>query len=126
MPPDIAAIAANLDGGPFSAIMLAGTIGQSQAHPEIVTLVNDDPGQAMRQYFLQTCIGDYLASQYAFQSLDTYTTAPNAIALPLVQEILARSHLGNVCSTAPYEPCLADGECESGGTCRRKHPAVPM
>jgi hypothetical protein len=79
----------------------------------------------MRNYFQNTCIEEYLVSQYACQTLDTYTVVPDAIDIEFVQEILSRNHLGNVCTTTPFQPCLQDSDCAGGGTCRIKHPGVP-
>src|SRR5688572_12887734 len=38
VPPNITAVAKNLDGGLFSGIVLAGTVGMSRAYPELTTL----------------------------------------------------------------------------------------
>jgi hypothetical protein len=156
VPPDITAVAKNIDGTALSAISLAGTVGMSQAYDEILTLLKTDaPSTEMRNFFLTTCIEQYLVSQYACQSLDTYSTVPNAIELPWVQEIMSRNHLGNVCTTWPFQPCLTDGECNDSlclptphgnkcttspfqdctqnsgcnsgdGVCRMKQPAAPL
>jgi len=137
VPPDIKAVADHLEGGPFSAIMLAGTVGMSQAYPEILALMkNDAATTAMRNFFLSNCIEQYLVSQYALQSLATYTT----VADPLdycctgsgctpqlcVPEILALNHLGHVCSTAPFQHCGTNGDCGGGGVCRIKVPTAPI
>jgi len=100
VPPDITAVAKNLDGGPFSAIELAGTVGMSRAYPEIQTLFNA-AGQAMAADIGTQCIETYLASQYALKSMDQYSTVPNAICLPFVQAIMALNHLGSRTPTAP-------------------------
>jgi hypothetical protein len=93
VPPDITAVAKNLDGGPFSAIMLAGTVGMSRAYPQLTTLLNA-AGHAMAADIGTMCINDYL-TKYPFKKMDSYTTVPHAIDLPWVQQILELNHLGH-------------------------------
>jgi hypothetical protein len=99
VPPDIDHIAANLDGTAFSGIELAGTVGLSRAYPELATLFNDK-GRQMAADIGTQCIEQY-ASKYPFQKMDTYTTVPNARALPWVQNILALNRLGQRTPRAP-------------------------
>jgi cell division septation protein DedD len=125
VPPDVTAVAKHLDGTALSAIELAGTVGMSQAYPELSTISKTDQATMdMRDFFFHNCLEQTLVSQYACQTLDTYTTVPDALDLEWVQEILSRNHLGNVCSTSPFQTCLADSDCGGGGTCRIKHPGV--
>ena len=47
------------------------------------------------------CIEQYLVSQYALRSMDEFTTVPNAICLPWVQDIMTLNHLGHRVPSAP-------------------------
>jgi hypothetical protein len=96
---DITAVAKGADGGPLSGIEFAGAVGMSRAYPEITTLLND-AGLAMAESMRHQCLDGY-APQYAFQTLDTYTTVPDAICLPWVQDILTLNHLGHHKPAAP-------------------------
>jgi dienelactone hydrolase len=92
VPPDITKVAKNLDGGAFSAIELAGTVGMSRAYPELKALFND-AGRTMATSIGEQCIEEY-TSQFSFETMDTYTTVANAIDLPWVQQIMERNRLG--------------------------------
>ncbi len=137
VPPDIKAVADHVDGGPFSAIELAGAVGMSQAYPEILGLMKTDAATtAMRNFFLSTCIEEYLTSQYALQTLATYSIVPDPLDYCCVAPgctpelcipaILAENHLGHVCSTFPFQHCSTNGDCGGGGMCRIKTPTAPM
>jgi hypothetical protein len=99
VPPNITAVAKNLDGGLFSGIVLAGTVGMSRAYPELTTLFNAK-GQRMAGDIAKMCIDEYL-SAYSFERMDTYTTVPDAIDLPWVQEIMELNRLGGRTPGAP-------------------------
>ncbi|MHB8669199.1 MAG: lipase family protein [Acidimicrobiales bacterium] len=93
VPPDITAIAKNVDGGAASGLEFAGAVGMSRAYPRLTTLWNA-AGAAMAAKIGTECINQYVV-EFAFQRMDTYTNVPDAIDLPWVQDILALSHLGN-------------------------------
>lgn len=101
VPPDITAVAKNLDGGLFSSIMLAGSVGMSRAYPELTTLWND-AGRAMAADIGTMCIEEYSGeSRFQFKRMDQYTTEPDALDVPWVQEIMALNHLGARTPRAP-------------------------
>jgi fermentation-respiration switch protein FrsA (DUF1100 family) len=129
VPPDITHVAKKIDGTLFSAIELAGAVGMSRAYPQLVTLWNDK-GRAMAEAIGNTCIGQYLP-QYPFQTMDTYTTVPDAIDLPWVQQIMDLNRLGQLRPAGPiyiYHSlndelipaadvnALVDGYCHQGVT----------
>jgi hypothetical protein len=99
VPPDITAVAKNVDGTVASGIELAGAVGMSRAYPELTSLWNT-AGQAMAAKIGGACINQYVGD-YAFQRMDTYTTTPNAIDLPSVQVILSKNQLGHRTPTMP-------------------------
>lgn len=98
-PPDITAIADNIDGGAFAGIELAGSAAMARAYPQLMALMND-AGKQMAQDIAKLCINEY-TSQYSFQTLDAYTNVPNAIHTSLAQAILEQNKLGKRFPTAP-------------------------
>jgi len=99
VPPNINHIADKIDGGAFSSIELAATVGLSRAYPELQTLLNEQ-GRQMAADIGTKCIEEY-SSPYAFKTMDAYTTVPNARSLPWVQDILTLNRLGSRTPTAP-------------------------
>ena len=99
VPPDIPAVAKNLDGGPFSAIMLAGAVGMSRAYPELWSLWNE-AGLELAAEIGTMCIDEY-TTRYMFRRMSSYTTEPDIFAVPMVQRIMALNHLGRFTPRAP-------------------------
>ena len=92
VPRDIYAVARNLDGGPFSAIELAGSVGMSRAYPQLLTLFNA-AGRAMAAKIGNECIEQYIGD-FPFKKLGSYTTARDPLVLAWVRAILDANRLG--------------------------------
>jgi hypothetical protein len=150
VPPDLTAAFHQIDGGLFSSLEALGAVGLGRAYPELLTLMSDD-GRAKADVLGSECVEQAIL-QYPCERLDSYTIVTNAIELPWVQEILSFNHLGNVCTTYPFQTCMEDSECNNptsclrnfcttspsqsctmdsdcshvAGTCRKKHPTAPL
>lgn len=99
VPPDIRAVAKTLDGGPFSAIMLAGSVGMSRAYPELWSLWNE-AGLQLAAEIGTMCIDEY-TTRYMFEKMSTYSTVPDIFDTPLVQRVMALNHLGRFTPRGP-------------------------
>ena len=98
-PADIPTSVANLDGGPFSGIIIGATIGLSRAYPELETLLND-AGRAMRDEIGEMCIEEF-AVALPFKRLASYTTSPDPLNIPFVKAIIEENNLGHHAPTHP-------------------------
>jgi hypothetical protein len=101
VPPDFGPVAKQIDGGPFAGILFAVAIGLDRAYPEMdIASVLNDKGKKMVADMGDKCIVE-IAAQGAFHRLSEYTTVPDALALPRMQQVLAINRLGQHVPTAP-------------------------
>lgn len=101
VPPDFAAVARQIDGGPFAGLFFAVAIGLDRAYPEMdMESILNDKGKKMVADMGDKCVGE-IAAQGAFHRLSEYTTVPDALALPRMQRVLAINHLNQHAPTAP-------------------------
>jgi hypothetical protein len=101
VPPDVGAVARQINGGPFSGLYFGAAVGLSRAYPEmdIQSLLNDR-GRAAFARIGGECINEF-AGQYANQRLDDYTTVGDPLNLPVIQRIIAEDRLGSRTPAAP-------------------------
>jgi hypothetical protein len=94
VPPDLAAVAKNIDGGAFAGIYFAVAVGLSRAYPEMdLNSILNDKGKKMVAAIGTKCITD-IAAIGAFHRISEYTTVPDPLALPQMKKIIATNHLG--------------------------------
>jgi hypothetical protein len=94
VPPDLAAVARNIDGGAFAGIYFAVAVGLSRAYPEMdLNSILNDKGKAMVAAIGTKCIAD-IAAMGAFHRISEYTTVVDPLALPQMKKIIATNHLG--------------------------------
>ena len=96
VPPDVEAVARQIDGGPFAGIMFAASIGIDRAYPEmeLESLLNDT-GRDLVESMQDDCVGDS-AQKGAFKSMEDHTRSDidDPLELPQVDEVLQKNHLG--------------------------------
>lgn len=101
VPPDLAAVARQIDGGPFSGIYFAVSVGLSRAYPEMrIDSILNDKGRAMVDDIGKLCARDII-SRYAFQKISEYVTVEDPLTLRRMQRVLATNHLGHHRPTTP-------------------------
>jgi hypothetical protein len=101
VPPDIEAVARQIDGGPFAGILFGAAQGIERAYPgmRIREILNEE-GRRLYEEIADACV-DEITRAGAFKRSDELTTVPDPISLPRVQRVLARNHLGQETPTAP-------------------------
>jgi hypothetical protein len=77
-PADLQAAGRQMDGGPFSGLFLAASVGLSREYPEVLTLMND-AGRAMIERANDMCVAEEAAS-FAFRRLAEFTTVPDPLS----------------------------------------------
>lgn len=102
-PADMETMANLHDGGPASGLVLAAAVGLARAYPdapfqEILT----PEGKQMAADISTQCVEEFSAN-YAFRSLDSYTTVDDPMSLPKWQRVLDDIRLGQ---TAPKAPVM--------------------
>lgn len=102
VPADVHSIAKNLDGGAFSGVLLAGSVGLSRAVPWLKTYENA-AGRAMDEDIGTQCIEQFTAP-YAFKHEDDYTTVPDVIDVPEVRAVIDMNSLGRNLEHLPNMP----------------------
>lgn len=101
VPPDIEAVARQIDGGPFSGILFGAAQGLERAYPEMrVRSILNAEGKALYEEISDACV-DEITQAGAFKRLEDLTTVPDPLSLPRVQKVLAKNHLGKTTPTAP-------------------------
>lgn len=98
-PADLAAAGRQMDGGPFSGLFLAASVGISREYPEILDVMND-AGWAMLARMDDLCVAEESAL-FAFRRLSEFTTVPDPLADPRVTGVLDQIELGKVTPKAP-------------------------
>lgn len=94
VPPDLEAVARQIDGGPFAGIYFAVAVGLSRAYPEMdVESILNDKGRAMVSDVGKRCAGDII-SKYAFRSMSEFVTVDDPLTLPRMQRVIERNRLG--------------------------------
>ena len=101
VPTDLEAAAHQMDGGPFSGLMLGAIVGISRAYPELdLPSMLNDQGRAMLSAVATLCDNE-LAAQYPLKHLSDYTKVPDPLALPQAQAVLHTDRLGQHVPIAP-------------------------
>ncbi len=94
VPPDLAAVARNIDGGAFAGIYFAVAVGLSRAYPEMdINAILNDKGKQLVASIGTKCITD-IAAIGAFHRMAEYSTVSDPLALPRIQQVIAANHLG--------------------------------
>jgi len=94
VPADIGYIARRIDGGFWSGIYIGAAVGLSRAYAEIDTdtLLNANGKQAFEDVGKQ-CISQFSATQ-AFHRMRDYTTVPELLDVPAVEQVIAQNVMG--------------------------------
>lgn len=102
VPPDIEAVARQIDGGPFAGILFGAAQGIERAYPEMdVRSVLNAEGRALYEQIEDACV-DEITNAGVFKRTKDLTTVDDVLSLPRVQKALARNHLGRGATpTAP-------------------------
>lgn len=94
VPPDLEAVARQIDGGMFSGIYFAVSVGLDRAYPEMdIESILNDAGRAMVEDIGGKCAGDIIAG-YSFRSMSEFTTVDDPLELDRMRVVLATNHLG--------------------------------
>jgi hypothetical protein len=101
VPPDIEAVARQIDGGPFAGILFGAAQGIERAYPgmRVREFLNAE-GRALYDRISDMCVTE-LSREGQFKRVADLSTVPDPLALPRIQRVLARNHLGGATPTAP-------------------------
>ena len=100
VPPDVAAVARYIDGGPFAGVYFAAAVGLSRAYPEInIHSLLTPAGETMAADVGTKCITDFTAP-YAFHKMSEYTTV-DPLTVPAIQRVIADDTLGQARPKTP-------------------------
>ena len=93
--------AENLDGGPFSGILLAAGIGIARGYPEmrLGPLLND-AGREMRRDIGSMCLEEFTPA-YPLRNLSDFTKVADPLAVPRVARVLRKVGLGHRAPRVP-------------------------
>lgn len=100
-PADVEAMARVHDGGPASALVLAGAVGLAHAYPDVPfeEILNEQGKQAVAD--ISEMCTEEMSYRFAFRKLDSFTTVEDPMSLPEWQTVLADIRLGAVAPAAP-------------------------
>lgn len=102
-PADVEAMARLHDGGPASALVLAGAVGLAKAFPSApFEEILNDAGRQMVADISVMCTEE-MSYTFPLQKLDSYTTVADPMSLPEWQQVFDDIQLGN---TAPKSPVM--------------------
>lgn len=94
VPPDLGAVARQIDGTAFSGIYFAAAVGLSRAYPEMrIDDILNERGKQMLRDIGDMCITE-LSASYAFQKLSDYTTVDHPLQLQRIRAVIAENRLG--------------------------------
>ncbi|HEY8527723.1 MAG TPA: lipase family protein [Acidimicrobiales bacterium] len=98
-PADLEAAGRQMDGGAFSGLFFAATVGLSRQYPELLTLLND------AVHALVADIGDMCVAEatisYPFRRLRDYATSNDPLGEPVAQAVLDENEMGGMAPAAP-------------------------
>lgn len=101
VPPDIEAVARNINGGPYAGILFGAAQGIERAYPEIgVRRLLTDEGKAFYDSISDSCVNDIISAG-AFKSIEDLSRVDDPLSLPRVQKVLAKNHLGRKTPKTP-------------------------
>jgi hypothetical protein len=101
VPPDIEAVARNIDGGVFFGVYAAGSFGLYREYPEMnVDAILNDQGRALKRQIGTQC-AEQLVTGYPNHHMSEYVTVPDPLTLPASQKVLKANMLGRAAPTAP-------------------------
>lgn len=128
---DAVMTAQNLDGGPFSGILLAAGVGISRGYPEMrLEAILNDEGREMVENIGEMCLEEFTPA-YPNRRLNEFTTVPDPLGEPRIERVLRKVSLGHRAPSAPLyiyhavfdelNPIAASDElvatyCEKGAT----------
>jgi pimeloyl-ACP methyl ester carboxylesterase len=98
-PADLEAAGRQIDGGPFSGLLLLAAVGLSREYAELLTLLNDG-GRAMADRIGDMCLAEATLS-YPFRRLNEFTTPPDPLGTPVAQTVLNDNEMGGARPSAP-------------------------
>jgi secretory lipase len=98
-PADLEAAGRQIDGGPFSGLLLLAAVGLSREYPELLGLLNDR-GRAMVDQIGDMCLAEATIS-YPFRRLNEFTTSPDPLGTPVAQAVLNDNEMGGARPSAP-------------------------
>jgi hypothetical protein len=98
-PADLEAAGRGADGGPFSGLVLAVSVGLSREYPELLAILND-AGRRMADDIGDMCL-EQETSSYPFRRLNEFTVPRDPLSHPTAQAVLDDNHLGSSTPTAP-------------------------
>ena len=108
IPVDVGNVARKVDGKLFAGLYMGAVSALARAYPEVdVNALTNDEGKAMLVKIRDMCAGQLLGGQpdvvgaFAGKKMATYTTVPDLLAVPAVQQIIADNRLGQRKPGAP-------------------------
>jgi hypothetical protein len=99
IPADLEPAARLVDGGPFSGLIVAASVGLSREYPELLTLLNDR-GRALVEEAGDMCVVE-LTARYPLRRLSEFTTTPDPLGHPVTQAVFDLNTMGSDAPTAP-------------------------
>ncbi|MGH2604371.1 MAG: lipase family protein, partial [Dehalococcoidia bacterium] len=99
-PGQFSAIARNLDGGPFSGIMMLAAIGINTSYDVPLEEILNDAGRAAVALAKSTCV-ELTSGFLSFRRLSDFTTVSDPMGLPQWQAALAAVSAGKTAPKAP-------------------------
>lgn len=98
-PPDLRAVGRQIDGGPFSGLLLGVIVGIGREYPEALSILND-AGKALVREIGDLCF-DQLLSRLPFRRLSEFTTVPDPLSDQRLTDVLRVIGLGKAAPPAP-------------------------
>ncbi len=101
VPPDIEAVARQIDGGPFAGILFGAAQGIERAYPgmRVREFLNEE-GKALYDRISDMCVSE-MSSEGQFTRIADVSIVPDPLSLPRIKRVLAKNHLGQATPTAP-------------------------
>jgi hypothetical protein len=108
VPVDMGNVARKVDGKLFAGLYMGAVSALGRAYPEVdVDALTNEEGKAMQVKLRDMCAGQFLGGtpdvvgSFAFKKMASYTTVPDILAVPAVQQVVALNRLGQRKPGAP-------------------------
>lgn len=108
VPVDMGNVARKVDGKLFAGLYMGAVSALGRAYPEVdVDALTNEEGKAMQVKIRDMCAGQFLGGtpdvvgSFAFKKMASYTTVPDILAVPAVQQVVALNRLGQRKPGAP-------------------------
>lgn len=108
VPVDMGNVARKVDGKVFAGLYMGAVSALGRAYPEVdVDALTNEEGKAMLVKIRDMCAGQFLGGtpdvvgSFAFKKMASYTTVPDILAVPAVQQVVALNRLGQRKPGAP-------------------------